>query len=93
MNSILWFVFRYFLIGGPGGKRLSPESVGAILVKIPGLVSLGSYPSTGAALAKVYSAMYIFLMNEGNVNILRIKSHFRQSEGETARVEEAPSFS
>ena len=55
MNSILWFVFRYFLIGGPGGKRLSPESVGAILVKIPGLVSLGSYPSTGAALAKVYS--------------------------------------
>ena len=93
MNSILWFVFRYFLIGGPGGKRLSPESVGAILVKISGLVSLGSYPSTGAALAKVCKVYSVHFSNEGNVNILRIKSHFRPSGGETARVEEALSFS
>ena len=44
---------KYFLIGGPGGKRLEPLTVAQILVKLPHLVSLGSYPHTGEAVLKV----------------------------------------
>ena len=40
------FSTRYLLIGGPGGRRLSAESVSQLLVRIPKLVSLGSYPHT-----------------------------------------------
>ena len=46
---------KYFLIGGPGGKRLEPLTVAQILTKLPNLVSLGSYPHTGQALLKVSS--------------------------------------
>ena len=45
---------KYFLISGPGGKRLDSASVAQILVKIPNLVSLGSYPHTGEAVLKVF---------------------------------------
>ena len=44
---------RYLLVGGPGGNRLQPLTVGTLLIKIPLLVSLGSYPYTGQALTKV----------------------------------------
>ena len=46
---------KYFLIGGPGGKRLEPLTVAQLLIKLPYLVSLGSYPHTGQALLTVCS--------------------------------------
>ena len=44
---------RYLLIGGPGGKRLEPETVGDILIHIPKIINLGSYPFTVTALLSV----------------------------------------
>ena len=44
---------RYLMIGGPGGTRLSSNTVATMLIKIPHIVSLGSYPYTGEAVYKV----------------------------------------
>ena len=46
-------------MGGPGGKRLSPDAVGGCLVRLPGLLSLGTYPHTVEAVAKVNSVLQI----------------------------------
>ena len=44
---------KYFLIGGPAGKRLECSSVSRILIKVPNLVSIGSYLQTGEAVLEV----------------------------------------
>ena len=44
-TNLTWSL-KYLLIGGPGGKRLSAEAVSKVLVKLPNLISLGSYPYT-----------------------------------------------
>ena len=44
---------KYLMIGGPGGKRLEPATVAQLLIKLPHLISLGSYPHTGTAISKV----------------------------------------
>ena len=45
--------FRHFLIGGPGGRRLSADCVGVVLCKIPNIIYLGTYPHTKEAVLKV----------------------------------------
>ncbi|XP_023322479.1 uncharacterized protein LOC111696921 isoform X2 [Eurytemora carolleeae] len=41
---------QYLYIGGPGGDRLEHRCVSQLLVNLPNLVSLGSYPRTAEAL-------------------------------------------
>ena len=52
MYILMNVLLRFLLVGGPGGRRLSPETVGNLLVKLPGIISLGSFPHTREAVSE-----------------------------------------
>lgn len=43
---------RFLLIGGPGGRRLSAETAGYLLVRLPNMISLGSFPHSSQVVSE-----------------------------------------
>ena len=50
---------QHLLLGGPGGTRLPTSTVATLLVKLEQLVTLGTFPHTGQAVARALELLGI----------------------------------